>query len=119
MKISEIELLELNQALKGYEACIEKAGMVMSQCEDNDVRHMVERTRRMLQQHYEEMMRLVNDVDMAEGRLTEGRRPATDQPPQTPGYTTHGWSGPSYGTTYGGVANEREAGGPHTGQIKT
>ncbi|MHB0885532.1 MAG: hypothetical protein ACYC6V_09295 [Bacillota bacterium] len=119
MKISEIELLELNEALKGYEACIEKAGMVISQCEDNDVRHLVERTNRMLQQHYEEMMRLVDEVDMAEDRPSEGRRSAPAQPPQAPGYTTHGWSGPSYGTTYGGVANERKDGGPQAGHIKT
>ncbi len=117
MKISEIELLELGEALKGHEACIEKAGVMTGQCEDNDVRHLVERTQRMLQQHYEEMLRLVNEATVAESYARETRRPTAGGPPQ--GYTTPGWSGPSYETGYGGTGKERNEGSTYFGNVKT
>ncbi len=114
MRITEIELLQLGEALKGTEACLEKAAVLAGQCEDHDVRNMLERTHRLYQQHHEEMTRLVNEATAAEGYTAETRRNLPGQNPQGPGYTTPGWSGPSYGAT-----TEHQEGPGYPGHIRT
>jgi len=118
MNVSQIELFELGEAIRGNEACLEKAAMMAAQCEDNDVRNMVERTQRMLQQHHDELLRLVSEATVAEGRAGETRRSATQQA-QAPGYTAPGWSGPSYGGAHGETGFERNEGGAYYGNIRT
>ncbi|HEY3314545.1 MAG TPA: hypothetical protein VGL40_04595 [Bacillota bacterium] len=117
MRMTEIELLQLNEAMKGTEACLEKAAVLAGQCEDQEVRNMLERTQRIYQQHYDEMVRLVNESNVTEGFTAETRRTVTGAHHQNPGYTTPSWTGPNYGETT--ERNERMEGLDHFGNVRT